>query len=45
MTILIKTIIAAGAWLALATTVELTTIEAALTIAALIAYQVSGEVS
>lgn len=45
MNILIKTIIAAGAWLALATTVELTTIEAALTIAALIAYQVSGEVS
>lgn len=43
MTILIKTIIAAGAWLALATTVELTTVEAALTIAALAIFQASGE--
>jgi uncharacterized membrane protein len=44
MTILIKTIIAAAAWLALATNVELTTVEAALAIAALVVYQVSGEV-
>jgi len=33
MNIITKTIIAAGAWLALAATVELTTIEAALVIA------------
>jgi hypothetical protein len=43
MNILTKTIIAAGAWLALASTTELTNIEAALVIAALVIFQTSGE--
>jgi hypothetical protein len=43
MNILIRTIIAAGAWLALSTNVELTTVEAALVIAALAAYQITGD--
>lgn len=45
MNTIIKTIIAAATWLALATNVELTTVEAALAIAALAVYQASGEVS
>jgi hypothetical protein len=43
MNIPTKTIIAAGAWLALASTTELTNIEAALVIAALVIFQTSGE--
>jgi hypothetical protein len=45
MNILTKTIIAAGAWLALATSVDLSYGEAALVLLALAAFQISGEVS
>lgn len=45
MNILTKTIIAAGAWLALATNVDLSYGEAAPVLLALAAFQISGEVS
>lgn len=43
MNILTKTIIAAAAWLALATAVDLSYGAAALVLAALAAYQITGE--
>ena len=43
MNILTKTVAAAAAWLALATTTEMTNIEAVLFIAALAIFQASGE--
>ncbi len=44
MNILTKTIIAAAAWLALATSVDLSYSEATLVLLALAAFQISGEV-
>jgi hypothetical protein len=43
MNILTRTIIAAGAWLLLASTVELTNLEAAVAIVALVIYQIGGD--
>lgn len=43
MNILARTIIAAGAWLLLASTVELTNFEAVVAIVALAVYQITGD--
>ena len=45
MNILIKTIIAAAAWVALATNADLSIVEAVLALVTLAVFQLSGEVS